>query len=165
MRYLIPLLLLLSFSTTTYGKIPEEEWNCLAENIYFEARGEPKRGKIAVAMVTLNRVKSEKFPNTICEVVKQADYSKWWKETHNKMVPLRNRCQFSWWCDGIPEKINDHNAWRKARNIAYRVLQGRHKDVTFGSLYYHAERVTPTWSSTFSVATVIGNHIFYTMVD
>ena len=69
---------------------------CLALNIYFEARNQPTSGQIAVAEVTLNRVASRNYPNTVCGVVHQGPISSWWKKKHNKIVPVRNRCQFSY---------------------------------------------------------------------
>ena len=73
-------------------KAQADEVKCLALNIYHEARNQPFLGKLAVGFVTLNRVKSDKFPDTVCEVVKQGQVSKWWKEQYGKEVPLKNKC-------------------------------------------------------------------------
>jgi len=73
--------------------IDTAELDCLAKNIYHEARGESLQGKKAVANVTLNRVHSNLFPDTVCGVVYQAVHSRWWLENHNRLVPVRNMCQ------------------------------------------------------------------------
>lgn len=135
--------------------------DCLAQNIYFEARGEDVEGRLAVAFVTLNRVKSDRFPNTICGVVKQAKYSKWWKEKHGKDVPLKNQCHFSWYCDGRADTIHNEDAWVKAKALAEYVLEGHYIDNTNGALYYHAKRVDPWWKKHYTKTVTIGNHHFY----
>ena len=78
------------------------EMHCLATNIYHEARGESNEGKFAVGNVTMNRVDSNRFPDSICEVVYQAEYRVNWK---GDQVPRRHRCQFSWYCDGKSDDI------------------------------------------------------------
>ena len=78
---------------------------CLADNMYFEARNQSWRGIVAVGMVTLNRVNDKRFPEILCEVVKQGPISKWWLEQKGKIVPIRHKCQFSWYCDGKSDKI------------------------------------------------------------
>ena len=76
------------------------EATCLAKNMYFEARNQGLAGQLAVSLVVMNRVKDERFPNTICGVIEQGPISKWWLKEKGKIVPIRNRCQFSWFCDG-----------------------------------------------------------------
>ena len=78
---------------------------CLADNIYWEARNQPVKGMWAVALVTDNRVEDPRFPNNHCEVIKQGPTSKWWFKKHGKVVPIRHRCQFSWYCDGKSDEI------------------------------------------------------------
>lgn len=126
---------------------------CLAMNIYHEARGEPLAGRIAVAEVVFNRVVSPKFPNTICEVVKDGHYY----QGH----PVRNKCQFSWWCDGKSDLPKDTVQWGEAINLARTMMDKTHVDITEGALYYHATRVSPYWSSHYDVTVTINNHIFY----
>jgi len=138
----------------------ESEIICLARNIYFEARSESITGQTAVASVTLNRVKSNKFPNTICEVVHQAKYSRWWKENHNKDVPVRNKCQFSWYCDGKPDKVYDHNAYKDIYTLA-EYMYNEQIDSTDGATHYHANYVSPAWSSQMTMVGVADTHIFY----
>lgn len=128
----------------------EKELNCLAKNIYFEAGGETFDGKIAVAMVTLNRVESGKFPNTICGVV------------HQKTVVNQSKlvCQFSWVCQGntIRSKISDR--WKNAMSVARLVLLDGYRIPHLESaLYFHAIQVQPNWRK-YKVAK-IGNHVFY----
>ena len=133
--------------------IDQEELTCLAKNIYFEARGENRTGQYAVGLVTLNRLKSKRFPNTICKVVKQARY---WNNN-----PVRNKCHFSWYCDGKSDRPKDKRAWDTALDIAHFLLLFNVEDFTKGSTHYHATYVKPKWSREMKVATVIGSHIFY----
>ncbi len=124
----------------------EQTLECLAMNVYHEARSEPVKGQVAVASVTLNRVKSGKFPGSVCEVVKQG---------------TRRSCQFSWWCDGKKDAPSDEEAWENARRIALRALMGLAEDPTKGALYYHATHVKPSWSRALERTTRIGQHLFY----
>lgn len=130
---------------------------CLATNIYHEARGEPLEGQLAVGYVTLNRVESEKYPNTVCDVVYQAKM-----KSGYKTIPARNKCQFSWYCDGRPDHVNHKSeGWTMAQKAAIMVLSKSVDDMTDGALYYHANYVSPRWSRTKRTSTKIGNHIFY----
>lgn len=115
---------------------------CMALNIYHEARGESREGQIAVGHVTLNRVKSKKYPDTICEVVYQ-----------NK--------QFSWTHDRIPDRPRDIKNYNRIKRLSYEILQGLHKDPTSGSTYFHTKKVNPWWSRSVKRTRIIGNHIFY----
>lgn len=138
---------------------PEEVF-CLAQNVYHEARGEDLSGQVAVAHVTMNRVKSEKFPNTICEVVYQARYSKWWLE-RGKKVPILHKCQFSWYCDGKSDGIGDWDSFDNISSVSRDIILGKHEDNTNGAVYYHADYVKPNWSNHMKVSAVYDNHIFY----
>jgi spore germination cell wall hydrolase CwlJ-like protein len=128
-----------------------KEMKCLADAIYFEARGEPELGRIAVAQVVLNRLKNPTYPSTICGVVYQ-----------NKSK--RNRCQFSFACDGIPERITNKPAWAEAEALAKRVMADDKtlyiKDVG-ASTHYHATYVRPRWARRMAKKDKIGRHIFY----
>ncbi len=126
-----------------------KDLECLALNIYHEARSEPKLGQIAVAAVTLNRVADPEFPDSVCEVVLQGG------------PRPKHRCQFSWWCDGKSDKPRDRTAWREAKSLAFQFLMNRHDDPTDGALFYHADYVNPRWASQMRTAAVIGRHIFY----
>lgn len=129
---------------------------CLATAIYFEARGEPTAGQVAVANVIVNRKNDRRYPDTICGVVKQAQTYRW--APH---VPIRNRCQFSFYCDGQPEVVRDQKAYDKAMSIANRVLSGDLPDLTDGATHYHATHVYPDWAETKTETVRVNNHIFY----
>jgi spore germination cell wall hydrolase CwlJ-like protein len=115
---------------------------CLAEAVYYEARGEPTQGRAAVAYVVLNRAESGKFPETPCAVVAEG-------------------CQFSYRCDGRPEAL----AVRADRDAAFAtakaVLTGAVADPTNGALFFHASRIRPGWFETRARVGKIGNHVFY----
>jgi spore germination cell wall hydrolase CwlJ-like protein len=127
----------------------QDEIECLALNIYFEARGESDEGKLAVAHVVMNRMADKRFPDTVCGVVRQGG------ET------VRHRCQFSWWCDGKHDRPVNVKAWEQAIALARRVYWGYSKDLTFGALWYHADYVSPSWRHAYTQTAQIGRHIFY----
>ena len=122
---------------------------CIALNIYHEARGEPDLGKLAVGHVVMNRVSDSQFPNVACEVVRQGGERP------------RNRCQFSWWCDGRSDRPKNSAAWQEAIDMAKRVYNGRSIDPTQGALWYHADYVLPYWQRKLQRGPVIGRHVFY----
>lgn len=125
------------------------EQKCLAHGIYFEARGETEKGQAAVAQVILNRVRNPTYPKTICGVVYQNDH---W----------RNRCQFSFACDGIPDVIRSPDHYRTAQAIGRAVTAGQIFIPEVGSsTHYHATYVHPRWSRTMEKMKKIGLHIFY----
>ena len=132
------------------------ELACMATAIYFEARGEPMVGQVAVAQVIMSRVYDERYPNTICEVVKQGYYYSW-----NPEIPIPDKCQFSFWCDGKPEKIKDEDAYFWATEVAQAVMVGTLYDTTQGATHYHAYYVQPSWSKKFTQTVRINDHIFY----
>ena len=128
---------------------------CLALNIYFEARGEPTLFSMAApAHVVLNRVKDERYPNDICSVVKQA-------KTYPNGFPIKNKCQFSWYCDGRSDKPLDKNAFNFSFLIAKLVLTGRIEDVTHGATHYHADYVNPQSAIVKTLTAKIRSHLFY----
>ena len=129
---------------------------CLATAIYFEARGEPTAGQIAVANVIVNRTNDRRYPNTVCEVVQQGPTYRW-----APSLPIRHRCQFSFYCDGKKEVITDNQAFDKAVDIAKRTLNGEMMDITEGATHYHALYVLPDWAATKTHTVTINNHIFY----
>lgn len=143
---------------------------CLAENIYFEARSDSVAGQAAVADVVINRMFDSRYPNTICKVVTEGPIRESWKTRQNPNLddservyyPVRHRCQFSWYCDGKAEKINDKKAWIKAQYIAYQMLYAdRYRGITEGATHYHAHYVNPTWASKIQFIDDIGSHKFY----
>jgi len=127
----------------------KEEQKCLATAIYFEARGESVKGQAAVAQVILNRVRNPAYPESVCGVVYQND--EW-----------LNRCQFSFACDGVPERIIDHDAFRLARDVAMAVTGGKiFLPKVASSTHYYATYVTPSWAQSMERMTQIGSHLFY----
>jgi spore germination cell wall hydrolase CwlJ-like protein len=125
------------------------ERRCLAEAIYFEARGEPEEGQAAVAQAVLNRVSSGLYPASICGVVYQ-------NSQHFKA------CQFSFACEGKPPAINEPDAWRSAERIAAEVTNGKtYLSGIGGSTHFHANYVRPRWSRRLEKMDVIGHHVFY----
>ncbi|GAB4392393.1 MAG: hypothetical protein Tsb0032_07860 [Kiloniellaceae bacterium] len=135
--------------TSDPGKL-REELTCLAQNIYFEARSEPIEGKLAVAHVVMNRVASRYFPDTVCGVVQDGTDE------------VLHRCQFSWYCDGKADEVEDKTAWKEAKKLASKVYWGRAEDPSGGALWYHADYVKPVWRKAFAKGPQIGRHIFYT---
>ena len=128
------------------------EMHCLAQAVYFEARGESHAGQLAVAQVVLNRVRSARYPDTICGVVYQNEHR-------------HNRCQFSFACDGRAEVAHNRRSWNNAVAIAEEAVEGDRRDLIAGmsnnTLYYHATSVSPRWASQMRVTKRIGRHIFY----
>ena len=129
----------------------QQEIRCLALNIYWEARSEPLDGQVAVAAVTLNRVEDRRFPDEICNVVRQGGEIR------------RHRCQFSWWCDGKKDEPLEAEAWRRANTLARLTATGVIEDPTGGAMWYHADYVDPYWADAKKQVTKIGRHIFYTL--
>lgn len=138
--------------------------DCMAQNIFYEARGESIKGKEMVGMVVMERVKSPHFPKTICGVVKQANH------TASGRV-IRNQCQFSWYCDGHNHAIHfDSGAvqqeWAESYAIAKKVMNNKVKlkiDMK-GVTHYHAGRVNPFWArdhKDYKLVARIGHHLFY----
>lgn len=127
-----------------------DQWYCLAEALYFEARGETVRGQFAVAEVIMNRVESSRFPGTVCGVVNQG-------------TGERFRCQFTYTCDGRAETINERAAWERAGKIARLILDGAPRGLTGGATHYHTLAVRPKWARVFPVTATIGEHRFYRM--
>jgi spore germination cell wall hydrolase CwlJ-like protein len=128
----------------------QKDLDCLARNVYFEAGGESFEGKIAVAIVTLNRLASGKFPDSVCEVVHQKS-----RISTGKLV-----CQFSWACQSNRLRMHLNERWNQAMAAARLVLLEGYRDpILEDALYFHATYVDPKWGKP-KVAR-IGNHIFY----
>lgn len=125
------------------------EKRCLAEAIYFEARSEGEDGRAAVAQVVLNRVKSGKYPGSVCGVVYQ--------NQHRKLA-----CQFSFACEGKSLRVTEPEPWEAAERIAGDVYEGRIYLAEVGaSTHYHADYVRPHWARKLKKMDVIGRHVFY----
>ena len=151
------------WSYKSYESVMEnrkKQLTCLAKNIYFEARNEPFAGQFAVALVTLNRVNDSAFPNTICKVVYQGIHTA-------DGFPKRNRCQFSWYCDGNSDEVRNLKSYDKTQKIAnlamlqYSKMKSEGLDFTEGARYYHTYEIAPRWSTSFPKVGRIGDHIFY----
>ena len=139
----------------------ETAFICLALNTYHEAKNQSLVGQIATAQVVMNRVEDNRFPNTICEVVKEGPTRPSWEDP-NKEYPIRHRCQFSWYCDGKDDTPKNEKAWKTAQDVAFLVLYDKIKlDVTEGATHYHATYVRPSWARTNKRTTRIEKHIFY----
>lgn len=137
-----------------------EDKLCLQKNVFFEAATESKKGQIAVAMVTLNRVNSKRFPNTICGVVQQAKFQP-------NGLPVINQCQFSWFCDGLSDRPDlqhpyTKKVWDSIGFLINDVLDEKYDNPIGKSTFYHSKKVRPAWSEQFYVHSEIGAHIFYT---
>ena len=138
-----------------YVSYDAEEVECLALNIYYEARSSNLADKAGVADVVLNRVLDERYPDTICEVVKQG------KKTSTGAMK-RNACQFSWYCDGKADNPQDEDNWMEAQMIAWDMLEnGQFRGITEGATHYHATYVNPRWASTLQMVGRLGAHIYY----
>ena len=145
-KIIIGSILLSFFTISTADDQPifdSEDHQCLAAAIYKEAGGESFNGRLAVGNVVLNRVSAPNFPNTVCGVVKQR---------------TKYTCQFSWVCKVPVERVHVKN--ESIIELARDLLHNKHRDNTFGSLFYH-NRSVPGWDRLVRT-TEIGNHIFYT---
>ena len=129
---------------------------CLALNVYHEAKNQSFMGQVAVAQVVMNRVKDERYPNTVCDVVKQAETYK-----YKPTIPIKNKCQFSWYCDGKSDKPEEPKAWRDAMHVANGVYNGHIGDFVEGATHYHAYYVNPSWAKVKKYVLRIDDHIFY----
>jgi len=157
------------------------EVQCLAENIYFEARAESYSGKAAVGNVTRNRVEDARWPATFCEVVMQGPVRESWKTKQDPKLtpvyyPIKHRCKFSWYCDGQKDVIwanyestgetieGNARAWRESVQLAIHIVgvgQMTIKDNTKGAVFYYAHNlVYPHWADSKQYIGVLGNHTF-----
>lgn len=134
-------------------KLYIEDVLCLAQNIYFEARNQSVLGKEAVAEVVLNRVNSNRYPDTVCGVIKQA--------RQYRGSVLINKCQFSWYCDGESDIPTDILSWSDSVKLAHHILMNGQRMITLGSTHYHAISVSPYWKEALERTVQIDDHIFY----
>lgn len=124
------------------------EWRCLAEALYFEARGESIKGQFAVAEVILNRVDDPSYPNTVCGVIHQGTGRKY-------------QCQFTYTCDGHSDAIAERSAFQAVGKVARLMVDGAPRSLTSGATHYHTRAVTPRWARQFPRTASIGVHHFY----
>tara|TARA_R100000231_G_scaffold47840_1_gene40935 strand:+ start:3128 stop:3565 length:438 start_codon:yes stop_codon:yes gene_type:complete len=128
---------------------------CMAHAIYFEARSESTAAQIAVGHVILNRVEDPRFPDNVCEVVTEG-------VRYNTGQMKRDKCQFSFYCDGKPERVYEHLAYMRAEALSFIILDSHMTyDITDGATHYHATYVNPVWANRFTRTTCIDSHCFY----
>ena len=139
-----------SFSVLDTLPMPKvtSELRCLAEAIYFEARGEPLNGQYAVGEVIINRSLSQLFPNSICSVISEGSGK-------------RNACQFSYNCDGKLEIITEKDIYNRILKLSRLLLEPSARVLTDGATFFHAKAVNPSWAKKFKKTKEIGQHIFY----
>jgi spore germination cell wall hydrolase CwlJ-like protein len=158
-----------------------DEVYCMAQNIYFEAREESMIGKIAVAHVVKNRIKDKRWPDTVCKVVKQGPIRESWKTKKDPTLakedrvyyPRRDRCQFSWWCDGNKDMLwvtykdgtvipQNMTAWRDSIHVALFVMNDEWSmDPTDGATFYYNPNIAnPGWAGKYKETAIFGNHRF-----
>lgn len=125
----------------------DDSITCLARTVYWEAKGADAEDMAAVASVVLNRLVSEGFPDTICGLVKQGVESK--------------ACQFSWWCDGRPDQVEEPQRYGIAKEIARKALNQQLKDSTGGALYFHDRNVRPDWAKAYRRTAQTRHFLFY----
>ena len=126
----------------------DKQMSCLAEALYFEARGEPIKGQLAVGEVILNRVEDRRYPSSICKVVNQG-------------TGRRFACQFTYTCDGKLETVHERKPYEMALKIAKILMTTHDRKLTRGSTHYHSNYVDPKWSKKFERVAKFGRHIFY----
>ena len=134
-------------------QVPDRAPECLALNMYHEARGQGTAGLFAVSAVVLNRVNDPRFPNSVCEVIYQGPIRESWKTRQHENLqaseriyyPIKNRCQFSWYCDGKSDTPHNKEKYKELLNLAEAIIYNEISfvDITDGALFYHADYVTP----------------------
>ena len=131
--------------------------------MYFEARNQGLAGQLAVSLVVMNRVNDDRFPDTICGVIEEGPISKWWLKEKGKIVPIKNRCQFSWFCDGKSDEPKEKKVFSKMLDISTDLVYGDIQlvDFTEGATHYHADYVYPAWRKTKTKTVEVADHIFY----
>jgi spore germination cell wall hydrolase CwlJ-like protein len=159
-----------------------QDVECLARNIFYEAGSEPEEGKVAVGIVTLNRVR-EGFGRTICEVVYQRTQltrsiqvqttrlvkTGWFSrpepvaytETRTSTATV---CQFSWACANMPKPKMLDNRWRESKRIAQSLVDGDYEELIdkySSAMYFHSYRINPTWARQKIIVSRVGGHVFY----
>lgn len=141
--------------------IGNKQLQCLAQNIFFEARNQSIVGQVAVAWVTLNRVDAARYPDSICGVVRQAK-----RDASGNVI--KHRCQFSWYCDGksdrIPNNAIAQRAWEDAQLVAEVVMLDYARGMTSpvsDATMYHANYVMPYWADSYMKVATVDSHVFY----
>lgn len=135
-------------SVDLFGRAFTREEMCIAQAVYFEGRSEPLVGQVAIAEVILNRIVDARYPDTACDVVFQNQH-------------LKNKCQFSFACDGQSDRPKNATAWEKSLKVVALVMKGERSGVAKRATHYHASYVSPRWSAHLSKLGQVGTHIFY----
>ena len=152
-------------------QVPDRAPECLALNMYYEARNQGTAGLFAVSAVVLNRVNDPRFPNSVCEVIEQGPIRESWKTRQHENLsaseriyyPIKNRCQFSWYCDGRSDIPREGRAWLESQKVSNYIISKSHiLDITDGATHYHADYIdNPKWTYKKKNTTTIDEHIFY----
>lgn len=155
------------------SELSQQDLECMATNIYHESKNQSKLGMIAVARVVMNRVRDRRYPDTVCDVIYEGPVTESWKTRQDPNLPdeeriyypRRDRCQFSWYCDGKPDDViskKNNIAWRLAQDVAIEVLAfDKYNGIVEGATHYHADYVDPAWNKTITLITKVDDHIFY----
>ena len=143
----IAFIVITSAEARSETRVQRDEHHCLALALYWEARGEPQDGKVAVGWTILNRSKSPEFPSSVCGVVFDG----------GETPP----CQFSWWCDGKSDRPRDRKSWIRSQVVAARLLTDPPPDPTRGALFFHSTSIAVPWTRPRTRTARIGGHIFY----
>jgi len=159
--------------TTVAPEVDPEELECMTLNIYREANNQSMAGQIAVARVVINRVQDRRYPGSPCGVIYDGPMKESWKTANDPELaqdervfyPVRNKCQFSWYCDGKADDVvirEDNIKWKLAQEVAYQVLAfNKWSGMIEGATHYHATYVNPTWARQLRLVAKIDDHIFY----
>ena len=154
-------------ATTSIDKVEVDnfrlnEATCLAKNMYYESRNQGLAGQLAVSLVVMNRVKDSRYPNTVCGVVEQGPTRESWKK-NGTYYPIRNRCQFSWFCDGKSDEPKEPITYKRLLDLALVLVYDDIQivDFTEGATHYHADYVFPAWRKSKTKTVEIADHIFY----
>ena len=152
-------------------QVPDRAPECLALNMYHEVRNQGTAGLFAVTAVVLNRVNDPRFPNSVCEVIEQGPIRESWKTrqlknlpvSERKYYPIKNKCQFSWYCDGKSDMPFNKKKYTELLDLAESIMYNEISlvDITDGALFYHADYITPGWAETKQKTIEIQDHIFY----
>jgi spore germination cell wall hydrolase CwlJ-like protein len=145
------------YTGKAYPSDPNDERFWLAMNIYFEAGNQSEAGRLAVGLVTMNRVDSWQWADDPQSVITQGPTYTNWK---GNVWPIKHQCQFSWYCDGKPDIPEDSETWEECLLTAEKILYGMH-DFTEGATHYHNDTVHPYWADHLQHVVTIDNHIFY----
>ena len=143
-------------------KFRHTEATCLAKNMYYEARNQGLAGQLAVSLVVMNRVKDSRYPNTVCGVVEQGPTRESWKK-NGTFYPIKNRCQFSWFCDGKSDDPKEPTTYKRLLDLSLVLVYDDIQivDFTEGATHYHADYVYPAWRKSKTKTVEIADHIFY----